>query len=274
MKRKNFFLICLSVCLLIFVTTTPALSYAVPQEQTVKEFLYNYFNNRYLLMTQNPKAVGIDVFASPNANSEWRELEHLRQVAFDRIAENLGIEYDGFSFELDIREMETHEGTIDITLIEHGELRRVDGEIPIFKQANVEHLITLEPGSTKLGILNDQYEDVMTFQIRGRSEVSILESIDEKLVSQAKTEPTFITSLPPSDAYITATYNRTAAVNYANNWVNGRNTSEFLIFPELIVQTLHHKQYTKVPTRPCPLRTTTTTSGIMTRTHVQVHIHG
>jgi hypothetical protein len=89
--------------------------------------------------------------------------------------------------------------------------------------SNIRHELFLQKEITDWKIANDVYEDIITVQIEGRTESEIIKTIENNIVNQSKSSDTSeISSTKNSTStIITNTYNRTAAVSYANTWKNG-----------------------------------------------------
>jgi len=215
MKRLSSILI---TFLITLVFLSPVSAQVESEDQSIEDFLHQYFNARYSNMIQESPKSDLDRFISINANSQWKNLENLRQLALDRIAFDFKIQYDGYEFKLDILKISIEKNLTTVVLLESATVNYINLTMPPFQVFDIEHTLTLQNESNSWKIINDSYEDIFTMQVRGMSEETLISTIDEKLVAQDKKRPSFLTTLPKSYNLHKLLYNRAAAVDYARNW--------------------------------------------------------
>jgi hypothetical protein len=112
-----------------------------------------------------------------------------------------------------------------VVLEENTTISFTDPTVLPLEFSNIRHELFLQKEITDWKIANDVYEDIITVQIEGRTESEIIKTIENNIVNQSKSSYTSeISSTKNStDTILTNTYNRTAAVSYANTWKNGVN---------------------------------------------------
>lgn len=109
--------------------------------------------------------------------------------------------------------------------MEHGLVTFKDPAILPIEFAEISHRLLLIEDGTGWWISYDAYQDIFTMQIEGRSENEIFSIIEGNIINQKRGVefPSPKEHIATPSNFINFTYNRTAAVNYANTWKNGIN---------------------------------------------------
>ena len=197
-------------------------------EDEIIATINKYFESRYQNLIGLKDNNYLDGFISTEKSDlSWIELEGLRSKTIEKINSSFYLPYQEYEINLSFSEISIDGISATVLLSENGLVTFKDPTILPVEFSVISHKILLTKEGTSWRIVNDTYQDIFTYQIEGRSEDEIFSTIEGNIVNQ-KREVEFLSPqdymAPPSN-FINLTYNRTAAVNYANTWKNGVNPS-------------------------------------------------
>jgi hypothetical protein len=193
---------------------------------TVKKYFESRYQNLIGLKDENY----IDGFISnEHSNPSWIELEGLRAKTIGKINSSFNLPYEEYEVDLSFSEINVDGSSAIVFLIEHGLVTFKDPAILPIEFAEISHKLLLIEDGTGWWISYDAYQDIFTMQIEGRSENEIFSTIEGNIINQKRgvefPSPKEHIATPLN--FINFTYNRTAAVNYANTWKNGINPNHW-----------------------------------------------
>jgi len=187
-----------------------------------------YFEARYQNLIGLKDENYINSFISNDqSDPSWIQLEGLRSKTIGKINSSFYLPYEEYEIDLSFSEISIDGSSATVFLNENGLVTFKDPTILPVELSEISHKMLLIDDGTGWRIINDNYQDAFTFQIEGRSEDEIFSTIEGNSVNQKREVEIFPPqdyTAPPSN-FINLTYNRTAAVNYANTWKNGVNPS-------------------------------------------------
>jgi len=167
----------------------------------------------------------IDSFSSTTSDPSWITLEELRSKTIDKINASFYLPYDTYKIGLVFSEVTIEGNNAHVVLEENATVTFKDPTILPIKFSKIIHELLLREDPKGWHVINDIYQDVITMQIENRSESEIFSTIEKNVLSQSKDLDIPI-SLPIYDQptnFVNLTYNRAAAVNYANEWAEDVN---------------------------------------------------
>jgi hypothetical protein len=198
------------------------------REEKIIEAVMLYFDARYKNFVGLIDNNYVESFTSAEiSDSSWIALEKLRSKTIEKINASFYLPYDKYEFDLSISEVTFDGNFANVVLEEKAKITYKDPAILPLQFTRVYHDILLFEDANGWKVINDNYEDFITIQIKNRSEKEIFSTIEGNIVNQ-KRDSEFPSPQPvetPPTNFINLTYNRTAAVNYANTWKNGVNPS-------------------------------------------------
>lgn len=197
-------------------------------EGEIIAYIKKYFEARYQNLIGLKDENYINSFIS-NDQSEpsWIQLERLRSKTIGKINSSFYLPYEGYEIDLSFSEIRIDGTSATVYLNENALVSFKDPAILPVEFSEISHKMLLIDCGAGWRIITDDYQDVFTFQIEGRSEDEIFSTIERNIVNQKREVEDFSprdNTASPSNI-INLTYNRTAAVNYANTWKNGVNPS-------------------------------------------------
>jgi len=194
-------------------------------DDQLSETIRQYFEAKYESFTGLKPSNSIEKYFSSKANASWKALEELKIKTIGKINSSFNLSYDKFDVKLSCLEISIEGNSAHVVLEENTTITFTDPAILPLEFSKIKHELFLQKDVTNWKITNDVYEDIIIVQIEGRTESEIFDTIENNIVSQKKTPDSSETSPTKNstDAVFASTYNRTAAVSYANTWKNGVN---------------------------------------------------
>lgn len=171
----------------------------------------------------------IDLVVSNSADLSWRELERKRSLTLKYIGEKFYLPYNKYDIGLTIEKVIFEDGVWFVKVLENSIITFKDTSIEPVEFVDIQHEIKIQYENGNFKIINDSYSDIITMQIEGSSDAEILAAIDQNSFNQYLIlDNNKLGEINRRQNMVSAnSYNRSAAVNYANTWKNSTNTQKF-----------------------------------------------
>lgn len=149
------------------------------------------------------------------------------------IASTYRLNYVDYKYVLDYDSIEVQDTTADVHLRESHEVVFEATKPVVSKLANLKHIVTLHKTKTGWAILNDEYQDELSQAMAYATKDTLIERArvnhEEGSKSHTTTASIYASSTSDNVAPLsTHSYNKSAAVSYADTWWNSVNPTYHL----------------------------------------------
>jgi hypothetical protein len=177
----------------------------------------------------------ITAIDEPNS-AKWLLQEQRRQKIQRAIVETFQLEWEWYQFEIEYLDIRVDVDNAEVILVENRWIQYVSAPTPS-GMANLIHQIVLKKVNGQWLIVNDTYRDDLTDALEILTDEQLMQTIqqnyEEQLTQSLEIQPqetneTIIdesqsSGVQQATPIATYSYNRSAAVNYADTWAYRRN---------------------------------------------------
>ena len=201
-------------------------------EEKIKAAIDAYFTTRY----EGQKSLTMQDFSSllENNSLEWVQKEQDKRDIELYIATLFDLSYVKYEFTLDYDSIEIKDNTAIVKLREsHTVVFRALAP-DTSQMFNLPHTITLHNAEKAWVMYQDEYQDELSSQLQSMSVEEIKKVVDENFKNQEKNSESAVqqpTGNVQALELTTYSYNRNAAVNYANIFSSSYNTDWYNTYP-------------------------------------------
>jgi hypothetical protein len=202
-------------------------------EEKIKAVIDAYFVTRY----ESQRLIAAQDFSSliEDQNLDWVKKEKEKREIELYIATLFNLGYQSYSYTLDYDSIEIGNNKATVYLRESHEVIFNATAPDPSKLADLPHVFTLHNKKGLWVIHKDEYEDELAKQFKHMNKDEIKKQVDENFKNEQKAYlPSSKVKAMPLDAPLGLTnysYNRTAAVNYANQYWSTYNTAWYATNP-------------------------------------------
>jgi len=200
-------------------------------EEKIKNVINAYFKLRYegqkLLKAQDFSYLLAD------KNRNWVQAEKDKREIELYVASAYNLNYMSYQYTLDYESIQISLGQATVHLREGHEVVFAALAPEVSRMANLEHIITLTQTKNDWKILDDEYQDELTRLMAEKNKDVIIEQVrlnyaaDAQQVRSSVFHSHNLARLAYQRALTSHSYNRIAAIQYADYWATKRNVTTY-----------------------------------------------
>ncbi len=212
---------------------------ALADDEAIKNVINFYFGLRYKSqLSLEPVDFSVVAAIGEPDSAKWLFQEQRRQKIQQAIVETFQLKWEWYQFEIEYLDIKIDADNAKVLLVENRWIQYLSASTPS-GMANLTHQITLKKVSGQWLIVNDTYRDDLTAALEILTDEQLLKNIqqnyDAQFTQPLEIEPqatsgtidedqsSGVQQATPTATLTSYSYNRSAAVNYADTWAYRRN---------------------------------------------------